>query len=70
MSREKEGFREQLDRLDAKYPGKEVLSIKEASEYLDTDRHCLTNDKDFPAKKVGGKLIIPKVALARYLCTI
>ena len=31
MAREKEGFREQLDRLDAAFPGRETLRYKEIS---------------------------------------
>ncbi|MBQ1806593.1 MAG: hypothetical protein II012_03115 [Ruminococcus sp.] len=31
MAREKEGFREQLDRLDAAFPGLETLRYKEIS---------------------------------------
>jgi hypothetical protein len=69
MSREKVGFREQIDRLDAKFPGKEAIDLKEATEYLDTDKACLLSDNTFPAKKVGGKYLIFKVRLASWMCS-
>ena len=34
MAREKELFRDNLERLDMAFPGKEVLSKKEAAGYL------------------------------------
>lgn len=67
MSREKEGFRDQLQRLDEKYPGVEAISLPEACKVLDVYRDTLLNDKSFPAKKVSGKWIVPIVALARWL---
>lgn len=68
MPREKEGFREQLESLVSRFPGKEAVSLETCCELLDTDRRILLNDKTFPAKKVGGKYLIPLVGLARWLC--
>ncbi len=34
MAREKEGFREQLDRLDAAFPGRETLRYKDISIFF------------------------------------
>lgn len=76
MSKEREGFREQLMRLDERYPGREVLTIKEASEVTGLHRGTLLKSKDFPAQKLGGGgstggvYIIPKVGLARWLVSI
>lgn len=75
MPREKEGFREQLARLDELFPGKEILSMNEVCKMLRADRHTLLLDKTFPVKKVGGtpgkefngRYLIPKVGLARWL---
>lgn len=74
MPREKEGFRDQLERLDHIFPGKETLNIEEAATLLGVYRATLLHDKTFPVKKVGesqkkygGKYIISKVALARWL---
>lgn len=71
MPIEKEGFREQLDRLNARFPGRETIYIKEACEVVGLCRDTLLLDKTFPAKKPGnrknGKIVIPLVALARWL---
>lgn len=74
MPREKENFREQLARLDELFPGREVITIVEASKLLGVYRATLLHDRTFPAKKIGetnkpmgGKYIVPKVALARWL---
>lgn len=37
MAREKEGFREQLQRLDEQFPDKEMLNQKELASYLGCD---------------------------------
>ena len=34
MAREKEGFREQLARLDEKFPGRECITLQEACDLL------------------------------------
>ena len=34
MAREKEGFREQLDRLDAAFPGREIIRRTELAQFL------------------------------------
>lgn len=75
MPREKEGFREQLARLDELYPGREAISIQEASALLGLYRRTLLEDESFPAKKIGaprssrgGKYVVPKVPLARWMC--
>lgn len=68
MPREKEGFREQLQSLMERFPGKEAVGLEACCEMLDTDRRILLKDKTFPAKKVGGKYMIPLVGLARWLC--
>lgn len=67
MPREKENFRDQLERIDAKFPDAETLTIEQVCTYLGRYRAPLLRDKTFPAKKLGGKYIIPKVALARWL---
>lgn len=74
MAREKEGFREQLARLDELFPGREALSMDETCKLLKADRRSLLCDKTFPAKKIGqkgseygGRYMIPKVGLARWM---
>ncbi len=74
MSREKEGFREQLARLDERFPDCEALSIDEASRYTGVDRRTLVKTPGFPVVKYGdgrsrygGAYRVAKVALARFL---
>ena len=37
MAREKEGFRENLARIDAKFPDKELLTVGEATAFIGRD---------------------------------
>ena len=48
---------------------REVLTLDQSSKLLGLDRAALLGDKDFPAKKVGKKYIIPIVPLARWMAT-
>ena len=38
MPREKECFRDNLERISERFPGKEMLSIKEVTDYTGLDR--------------------------------
>jgi len=67
MPREKEGFRDQLAVLRERFPDVEAIDIKTCESILTCDRRTLFNDKTFPAKKVGGKFVVPIVGLARWL---
>ena len=68
MPREKEGFRDQLQSLMERFPGKEAIGLEACCKLLDTDRRILLKDRTGPARKVGGKDVIPLVGLARWLC--
>lgn len=57
MAREKELFREQLQRLDEKYPGKEMLSQKEMAEFLGCDPATV--------RKRYGKLFTPGLGISK-----
>ncbi len=70
MPREKEGFRDQLQRLMERYPGREVIYIQEAATLLGVCVRTLREDKTFPQKKTGGrtgKVLVPLVGLARWM---
>lgn len=73
MPMEKDGFRENLARLDETFPGRESIKINEAADYLGVHRRTILKDRTFPAKKTGsggrqgGVYLVPKVALARWL---
>ena len=67
--RERAAVRAQLRSLRARVAGQEVLTLDQSSKLLGLDRAALLGDKDFPAKKVGKKYIIPIVPLARWMAT-
>lgn len=71
VPKEKEGFREQLERLCELFPERETISMPEACKVVGLCRDTLLQDKTFPAKKPGnrrnGKIVVPLVALARWL---
>ena len=64
MAREKEGFRDNLARLDVKFPEQELLNISEVSRYLGVHRDTAT-------KLLKGKMLpgnkVSKVTLARVI---
>lgn len=68
MPREKEGFRDQLESLVQRFPGREAIGISDCVDILGFDRRVLLADRTFPARKIGGKYMVPLVALARWLC--
>ena len=65
MAREKELFRDNLERLDKQFPGQELLNVAAVSRYcgLSEERTKLM----FEFKKVGGRWYISKAKLASAL---
>lgn len=63
MPREKPLFRVNLDRLDAAYPGKEILSIRDVADYMGVSVKSVQRRKWYD-KTVCG---IPKTKLASLL---
>ena len=43
--------------------------MDQSCKLLGVDRMALLSDRDFPAKKVGRKYIVPLVPLARWMVT-
>lgn len=66
-----EQYRDQLDRLSARFPGREAISISEASSVLGVERRALLRNKTFPAKRPcgrsNGKIVVPLVSLANWM---
>lgn len=62
MARERESYRDNLERIIERFPGKEVLSVSEVSKYLKKDPR--TVKRILPFKKGLG---ISIVTLARCL---
>ena len=67
MPREKELYRENLARLDAAFPGRELIPAKEAARYLGMDVRTVIGRKDLPKKKAGRLWMVPKTGLASWL---
>lgn len=65
MAREKELFRDNLERLDKRFPDRELLNVSTVSKYcrLSEER----TKQMFPFKKIGGRWYISKVKLASEL---
>lgn len=66
---EPDGYRQQLERLTDRFPGKEFIGIADACTNFGCDRRTLLADKTFPAKQINGarKYFIPIVSLARWM---
>lgn len=67
MAREKELFRDNLVRLDEKFPRQDLIPIKAAASYIGCDYRTLLNTRGFPARKVGRFWYAPKAQLASWL---
>lgn len=72
MPREKEGFREQLQVLMDRFPGRDVIDIKEAASVMRCCVRTLRENKTFPVIKIGnprgnGPVRVSLVQLARWM---
>ena len=65
--REKEGFRENLERIDAAFPDKEMLNVSEVSRYTGLDRGKVSADWHKYFSLMGKSKLMSKVTLARLL---
>lgn len=70
--REKSGFREQLQALQDRFPGREVIDIKEAADMLGCCTRTLRESNTFPVIKIGnprghGPCKVSLVQLARWM---
>jgi len=62
LSREKDAYRDNLERIIERFPGKEILTYKQVAEFLGINDKTVR--KYFKEKRFGG---IPIVLLARML---
>lgn len=72
MPREKELYRDNLQMLRERFPGKETISIQEASKIVGVSRQSLVANKDFPKIDIGNgskncHWRVPIIKLASYL---
>ena len=70
--KEKVGFREQLQALMDRYPGRDVIDLKEAAELLGCNVRTLRESDTFPVIKIGnpkghGPCRVSLVQLARWM---
>ena len=68
---EKAAYRDVLERLDAVFPDRDILTIGEVAAYMHQDRRTLLADRAFPViekqRRKGATVHVHKAALARYL---
>lgn len=65
--REKPEFREQLERLIQRYPDREMIEVREAASLIGCDYRTLVNDENFPTRKLGTRILVPLVSMARWM---
>lgn len=65
MAREKELFRDNLERLDRLFPDHELLNVAHVSKFCGLSEERAK--QMFPFKRVGGRWYISKVKLASEL---
>lgn len=67
MAREKEGYRDCLERLDQKFPDKEILKYADLMVLFSRCRATIIRSwAQYYNKAVGG---IPKTTVARVMCS-
>lgn len=67
MPREKELYRDNLERVIAKFPEREIIPLKDAADWLGIDQRALQRIKDTPAKRIGGRWYVVATALASWM---
>lgn len=65
MAREKESYRDNLERLDKAFPTKELLNASDVAEFTGIHRHSVK--ATFTFNKYGRRHLISKAVLAREL---
>lgn len=64
---EKETYYPALTELKAAFPGRPMITRKEAARYLHVDPRSLEGDRTFPNKQIGGRNYVTLVSFARWL---
>lgn len=63
MSKEREGFRENLELLNARFPNKDMLNIADVMEFMGQSRNTVKRKIRF-----SPVLLVSKADLARQIC--
>lgn len=66
MGREKQDFRDNLERIAAHF-GQELIPLRKAAAFCGVDPRVLMMDKNSPVKKICGRYYVTAVGLARWL---
>ncbi len=67
MSKNNQSYRRNLERLSEVFGGRDVLTLKEVSTYMNTDRDVLLKDENSPFCKISGKWLTTVMALSEWL---
>lgn len=67
MPRELEDYRDNLELLGRLYPGKATLTVEETAQIIGCHKQTIVENNDIPVVKIGRRLAVPVVGLARYL---
>ncbi len=65
--REKQGYRENLEMLSGLFPGKAMLSFKEACDAVGISTVSAYRDESFPKQRVGRNYKVSIANLARWM---
>lgn len=67
MPREKETYRDNLEALRERFPGREIISVPEAAGYLGVSKDRIFRDETFPKRALGKQTSVVLVNFARWL---
>lgn len=67
MAREKATYRDNLEELRSRFPGRELISVPDAARYLGVTKERLLGDPTFPICFLGQQRSVVLVNMARWL---
>lgn len=67
MPRELEDYRDNIALLSQMFPGKATLTVEETAQIIGCHKQTIVENNDIPVVKIGRRLAVPVVGLARYL---
>lgn len=67
MAREFEDYRDNIELLKGLFPGKVTLTVEEAATVIGCDKRTIVGNNNVPVVRVGRRVAVPLVGLAKYL---
>ncbi len=67
MARELEDYRDNIALLTQMFPNKATLTAEEAVAVIGCDKRTIVSNNDVPTIRIGRRVAVPMVGLARYL---